>query len=272
VPDLVVQEQTSGPDLVVVTLRSLNVAAGTTLRVTGSRPVVLAVFGDATIAGTIDVSASGTAGGPGNNWECNLNDAVNGTGAQTPGGGGGGGGGLGANGGRGGNGDGGSQGGQSGIARGTAALTPLLPGCRGGWGGGCGDPPGGGGGALQLAVTGQLQITGSLLSRGASGVDGCGIKGGASGGGSGGAILLQANQVTVGGGATLSASGGTGGRGANGGNGGVGSATGAGQAGSAAPTAGGGGGGGSAGRIRITGASSCSLAGNVSPVASTSCP
>src|SRR6185295_1432347 len=40
-PPLVVQTQQNGPDLVVVPMKSLSVAAGSTFRVLGSRPVAL---------------------------------------------------------------------------------------------------------------------------------------------------------------------------------------------------------------------------------------
>jgi hypothetical protein len=269
-PALVVQAQDSGPELLVVSLKSLVVAAGTTLRATGARPLALAVFGDVDVAGSIDVGASGATGGAGNHWNCFSSLGVNGTGTSTLGGGGGGGGAFRASGGRGGNGSFG-QGGIGGVARGGDLLSPLIPGCNGGWGGGCGANPGGGGGALQIAATGRIDVTGSLLSRGGDGVDGCGTDGGASGGGSGGAILLEAHQVFISGG-TLLASGGSGGRGANGGTGGLGSSSGAGQDGTAHLTNGGGGGGGSAGRIRIAGAQSCSLGGTITPPASVACP
>lgn len=269
-PQLVVQEQDNGPELVVVPVRSLVVAAGTTLRAAGSRGLAFAVFGDALVAGSIDVSASGATGGAGNHWNCFSSLGVNGTGTSEGGGGGGGGGAFRAIGGRGGNGGPGS-GGIGGVARGSDLLSPLIPGCNGGWGGGCGAGPGGGGGAVQIAATGRLDVTGSVLARGGNGVDGCGTRGGASGGGSGGAILLEAHQIFISGGSVL-AGGGNGGRGANGGAAGLGSATGAGQDGTGHGVNGGGGGGGSAGRIRLVAAQSCSLAGTITPAASTSCP
>lgn len=269
-PALSVQAQPSGPELLVVSMKSLVVAAGTTLRATGARPLALAVFGDVDVAGSIDVGASGATGGAGNHWDCFSSLGVNGTGTSTLGGGGGGGGAFRASGGRGGNGTTG-QGGIGGVARGSDLLSPLIPGCNGGWGGGCGASPGGGGGALQIAATGRLDVTGSVLSRGGDGVDGCGSDGGASGGGSGGGILLEAHQVFISGGSLL-ASGGSGGRGANGGVGGLGSVSGAGQDGTSHATNGGGGGGGSAGRIRIVAAQSCSLGGTIAPAASIDCP
>lgn len=266
-PTLIIQEQSNGPDLLVVAVQSLDVGAGTTLRVTGSRPVAFVVFGNAAIDGTIDVSANGTTGGPGQNWQCNLSDAVNAPGGgSSTGGGGGGGGALGANGGPGGSGGGNTLGGAAGQARSSSVLTPLLPGCRGGWGGGCGTLPGAGGGGFQLSVTGSLLVGGSIRSDGGAGLGGCGLSGGATGGGSGGAIVLEANVLSLTG--NLSAAGGNGGNGQTGGNGGLGSATGAGAAGTSS-SRGGGGGGGSAGRIRIVGAQSCILSGIAQPTPST---
>ena len=274
-PELIVQDPTDGPDIVVIPVKSLNVAAGTTIRATGSRALAFTVFGDAVVAGSIDVGANGATGGAGNEWNCAASLGVNGTGTSGGGGGGGGGGAFGASGGRGGNGGGGSQGGNAGVARGVDTLAPLFPGCRGGWGGGCGAGPGGGGGALQISVTGRFELPtgGSLLAKGGDGVDGCGAKGGASGGGSGGAILVEANEISISGG-TLDARGGTGGRGANGGAGGPGSTTGAGQSGTGSGFNGGGGGGGSAGRIRLSATQSCSLQGTSAPAPSKSaiCP
>ncbi|MEY4550709.1 MAG: hypothetical protein RL685_6904 [Pseudomonadota bacterium] len=272
-PPLVVQAQQNGPDLVVLPMRSLQLTAGTTFRVSGSRPVALVVFGDVSLDGTLDVSANGTSGGPGGHWNCDPDDSegANGGDSRSDGGdnGGGGGGAFAAFGGRGGNG-GGEPGGIPGQPRGSALLTPLIPGCRGGWGGGCGGAPGGGGGAVELAASGSISITGSVLARGSTGANGCDASGGATGGGSGGGILIQGNTVLHGG--NLLADGGNGGVGASGGNGGPGSSSGAGADGTSVGSKGGGGGGGSAGRIRLAGAQGCSLIGSILPPASISCP
>ncbi len=263
-PPVVARAQESGPELAVVILRSLDIAAGTTLQVTGSRPVVFAVFGDVRVAGAIDASAQTSSGGPGENWQCADSDGTNGTGSSSLGGGGGGGGGFRADGGDGGDGDDPNRG-TGGVPRGTDSLTPLVPGCRGGSGGGCGAGPGGGGGALQLSAAGLVQITGSLVANGGNGVDGCETEGG----GSGGAILVEANELSFSG--SLLAVGGDGGSGANGGDGGLGSSSEAGEEGISHLTNGGGGGGGSAGRIRLRG-TSCSTGGTTAPTASISCP
>jgi hypothetical protein len=139
-------------------------------------------------------------------------------------------------------------------------------------GGGCSNAGGAGGGALEIAVAGALQVTGSVLSNGGQGTGGCGSEGGGSGGGSGGGILLEGATVDVATGAEVTANGGDGGNGRNGGNGGNGgTATAAPQNGENDGANGGGGGGGAVGRIRINAATSCTLSGAVSPVAAGSC-
>jgi hypothetical protein len=62
-PSPVVQTQTGGPDVVVVPVRNLTLAGGSTIKLTGSRPVIFAVYGNATIAGTIDAGATGSTPG-----------------------------------------------------------------------------------------------------------------------------------------------------------------------------------------------------------------
>jgi hypothetical protein len=271
-PSLVVQTQQNGPELVVLPMKSLQIAPGSTFRVLGSRPVALIVFGNVSVAGTIDVSANGTAGGAGNHWNCLSSLGTNGSGTRSDGGqnGGGGGGAFGSNGGNGGWSS-GVAGGNGGQPRGSNLLSPLLPGCNGGWGGGCGAGPGGAGGAVEIAASGRVDISGGVFARGAAGADGCDSSGAATGGGSGGGILIEANQVLLSGG-SLIAEGGRGGTGANGGNGGLGGTADSGQPGTSVASNGGGGGGGSTGRIRISAAQGCALSGSVSPAADASCP
>ena len=96
-----------GTAAVLVAFKSLEIAAGTTLNVTGDKPLILAVAGDVTISGTIDASAKGQTAGPGGNVSCQMGagaDGVDDTGVNT-GAGGGGGGGFGTAGGKGGKGD-----------------------------------------------------------------------------------------------------------------------------------------------------------------------
>jgi hypothetical protein len=263
-----------GSELVVLGFQGLDIAPGSTLRLVGTRPVVVAVFGDTTIAGTLNASANGVTAGAGGNQTCGSSAGVNGTGSSSSGGGGGGGGGFGAKGGDGGNGDSSNNFGTGGVARGAETLSPLLGGCAGGRGGGCTTTPdgGGGGGAVQIAAAGILRITGAVLSNGGQGVTGCGSEGGGTGGGSGGAILLEGDVVDVAAAAQVTANGGRGGNGRNGGSGGLGgTATSAAQNGQNHGSNGGGGGGGAVGRIRVNAASSCTLAGAISPAASRGC-
>jgi len=160
--------QASGPMVRVVNLDQLSIASGATVSVTGMHPLVFVVHGDATIAGTIDVSARSDAitglstGGPGADDAVKCaggvgTDGIASTG--TGGGGGAGGGGFGSTGGDGGAGNGGGKGGNgvngntNGNANGNAMLVPLRGGCSGGHGGATvaaapGGRAGNGGGAL----------------------------------------------------------------------------------------------------------------------------
>ena len=100
---------------------------------------------------------------------------------------------------------------------GSRTLQPLMGGSGGGGGlGGTlsginyahGSGGGGGGGAILIAVSGLLNMTGSILADGghAGGIKGSSGDGAHGGGGSGGAIRLAATQIT--GKGTLSATGG----------------------------------------------------------------
>jgi hypothetical protein len=262
-----------GAEIVILPMAGLTIANGATLRLTGNRPVILAVFGDATITGTIDASGNAGTPGAGGNQSCGMSSGQNGSGSSSSGGGGGGGGGFGANGASGGSGDGNSPG-TGGVARGAVTLVPLIGGCAGGQGGGCGSAlGGGGGGAVQLSAAGALTVAGSVRASGGHGPNGCGSEGGGSGGGSGGSILLEGDRVTVSSGAQVVSNGGSGGRGGGGGNGGPGgTGSAAAQAGQNDGSNGGGGGGGSVGRVRVNHRTSCTLGGNFSPAASTTCP
>ena len=129
----------SHDDAILLVMKKLTIAAGATLRLTGTKPVILAIYGDASIQGTIDVSAQGSNPVPGGNQTCGNAAGHNGdddTGDDR-GGGGGGGGGFGASGGNGGAGSrilGSTNGG--GLApRASASLSPLVGGCAGGAGG-----------------------------------------------------------------------------------------------------------------------------------------
>ncbi len=214
-PPITLQSQAGGPELAVVALQALDVRSNGKLTIKGLRPAALIVFGDATISGTIDASASGTTPGAGGN-DASCGTSNGGDVTSCAGGsdetGGGGGGGFGTAGGRGGDGDdcGGRDGG---IARGNPALVPLLAGCRGGTAGLCsGSGSGAGGGAFQLAVGGTLTLTGSLHANGGAGPGRCSGSNyfGGGGGGSGGAIRVEALVLSTSG-ASIQANGGKGG-------------------------------------------------------------
>jgi hypothetical protein len=216
-PTVVNRSQVAGPDLAILVLPTFTVAAGSSLSLTGKNPVVLAVFGDATIVGVIDASASGTIPGAGGNLVCDTSQGGDGDGstARFSGASGGGGGGF------------GTAGGNSGVAdtdgrpkaaasggkvRGTGKLNPLVGGCAGGRAGGCSTDGGAGGGAVQISASGKLTVSGAIRANGADGALPCGAgdEGGGTGGGSGGGILLEASAVVTTA-ATLEANGGTGG-------------------------------------------------------------
>lgn len=223
-PAALVIDQAGGGDVAVLVMDTLTVAAGSVLRLSGSRPVVLAVFGDARIAGTVDASARGETPGPGADRSCDGGQGS--TGANSgdySGAGGGSGGGFGSGGGDGGpGGDGvGSAGAavSGGIAVGNAALTPLRGGCSGGRGGsgtnaiGAGAPGGGGGGAVQISAAGTLDVYGRVIAAGGGGDVGASSQNGGGGGGSGGAIVLEGAPLDIDGAAVISANGGGGGAG-----------------------------------------------------------
>jgi hypothetical protein len=295
-----------GQEVVLVYFESLTVAAGSTLRLTGARPVILAVRGSATVSGIIDASAL-NGRGAGANVACGSGAGSDGGSASNRGGGGGGGA-FGEDGNDGGDGADGARKGARGVKLGNAALVPLRGGCPGGTGGRGSSTDGrggGGGGAIQLSVgdtltvaaTGRITASGGGGAGGSSALSGNGVGGG--GGGSGGGLLLEGNHVILQLGGALTANGGGGGqgggRGSTGSAGAEGSQTlagaapggsstycggfgGSGGAGLLGATAGatptctqaggsGGGGGGGVGRIRINAATSCTLLGLQTPPA-----
>ena len=241
------QTQSNGSSIAVLTVRGLTVASGSSLRLIGSRPVAIAVYGDALIEGSIDASAAGDAPGAGADVSCDSSTGGNGSGNSLFGGGGGGGGGFGTPGGAGGTGD-GARAGAGGAARGGESLVPLVAGCGGGIGGGC-SARAAGGGAVQLSVSGRISVSGAIRANGAAGIRGCGSEGGGSGGGSGGAILLEARAIDALP-LALEAHGGNGGDASGSGGDGATATTLAGGRGEAHRLNGGGGGGGGHGRIR----------------------
>jgi len=227
----------------VVNVGQLSIASGATVSITGTHPLVFVVHGDATIAGTIDVSARSdvitglSTVGPGADdaGACTGGSGADGQAATGTGGGGGaGGGGFGDLGGYGGDGNGGGHGvhGAQGSATGNTTLVPLRGGCAGGHGGagtvasggtptsGPGGRAGNGGGALEVTARAVIDVSGMLKAAGSGG----GpppivqlVNGGGGAGGSGGALLLDGDTVHVEASGRLCANGGGGGEGGQGG-------------------------------------------------------
>lgn len=281
----------------VISVQSFRIAGGATLRVTGSKPLIIASWSTLVIDGTIDASSNTTELGAGANpADCSTHAPVAGQ-AENDGGGGGGGGSMIAAGGRGGNGDDNSVGGAGGAALATPPL--LLGGCPGAAGGNGRQPAGAGGaggGAVALTALESITVTGNINAGGAGGLGAAGENGGGGGGGSGGMIALESAAVSVsgtiaanggggGGGSTdnnnatgspgqpgqLSATRATGGPGNNngGGAGGLGGAgaTAIGGAGQNGGNDAGGGGGGSCGFVVVASTAAATLGGTISPVA-----
>jgi len=216
----VVRPQANGPAVVVIHLASLEIDAGASLVVTGSRPVILAVEGDVTISGNIVTRA-----GANDPIACGVAIGAPGTmsGSGPASGGGGGGASAASDGGDGGDGNnatGTNRGvhGARGASIGGTPASPLRGGCRGGNGGsnnGTGTPGagGGGGGALQISARGSITSSSFIDAAGYS----AGIataRTGGGGGGAGGTIFFEAPTVTVSG--RLCADGGAGSEGGGG--------------------------------------------------------
>jgi hypothetical protein len=212
-------EQAGGLAVRMLAIDELVVESGALLEVVGPHPLVLVVWGEASIAGDIDVAAGGTSGGG-----CSGPVAGGEAGDDESGAGGGGGGGFSADGGDGGDGHGDAKGakGAKGRVAGDPMLKPLRGGCPGGDGGdafgaaGSGGAGGRGGGAIQIAAQGTLFVAGSIRAAGSGGAGGSAASGaGGGGGGSGGAILLEAPTIRLAGGSSLCANGGSGGEGSD---------------------------------------------------------
>ncbi|HEY2511727.1 MAG TPA: hypothetical protein VGI39_12755 [Polyangiaceae bacterium] len=211
-------------------MASLTLEAGANLDVTGAKPAIFYVIGDAQINAPITVEAGNQSGGGGVGAPPAADPA---TATFAPGGGsfcGLGGIGVAIS-------DSGTTG-APGTVNGSANLIPLLGGSAGGGAGNSGG--GNGGGALQITATNTIVITssGSILAAGLGGTSNNGnVYSGA--GGSGGAILLESPSVSVAG--SLSANGGSGGDANNSGQDGT--------LGTSQATGGGGGGQGAAGTV-----------------------
>ncbi|MGE0872132.1 MAG: hypothetical protein AB7P03_26475 [Kofleriaceae bacterium] len=217
--------QAGGPTACLVYAQSLTISQSATLRVIGSRPLVIASGSSITIAGTLDGSSErGGATGP------NANFASGCAPASVPqndqgGAGGGAGGSFRGTGGNGGDGDtdnsfGGDGNSPGGIAS-TALTTPpayARGGCAGAKGGnesgsaGQGGAGGASGGALWLYARGSISVPvgGVIRATGAGGAGGD-VQSGGGGGGSGGYIRLSGAQIAIAG--TVAANGGAAGGG-----------------------------------------------------------
>ncbi|MCY1047301.1 hypothetical protein OV208_38745 [Corallococcus sp. bb12-1] len=209
---------TGAPDVALLPVATLDLGGSLTL--VGSRAVILAVFGNATVDQPIFVNGTAMATGAGANQQCGGATGSNGQFTSRKGGGGGGGGGgtAGKAGGRGY--DNGGLPGAGGFARATAPV-PLIGGCPGGDGGELGvamaGKGGAGGGAFQLSVARTLTVTRRITASGRGGGGGTGSSSaggpGGGGGGSGGSVVLEAFKVTLTDDARLTANGGGGGEG-----------------------------------------------------------
>jgi hypothetical protein len=291
-----------GPELAVLHLGSLVVSAGASVRITGSRPLVIVADGPVTVDGKLDAGGHGATSGAGAATTGAGTAGSHGSNDSDTGGGGGG---FGTNGA-----DGGAITGCT-VALGVAGrmygdgpITQLVGGSAGGSSSGTScpvDAPGGGGGALQITSGTMISIgaTGAVLAGGGGGSGGtdCGASdvNSGPGGGSGGAIVLQAPAIANAG--VVAANGGAGGGSSSTGNGnampgqdaqastvaavggtGPNAQGGSGGTGGAAPTTGGGsacgtnaaGGGGSVGRIAAS--TSYTGGGTTSPAANTTLP
>jgi hypothetical protein len=209
----------------LISVDSFALGPNSTLRATGSIPLLVASWSTITVDGTIDVS-SGIAVGPGAGANTGACSAAEDGADSANGGGGGGGAGLGDDGGDGGDGGGGD--GNKGAKGFKLGSTPTnvrggCPGAKGAKGDrddGGGDG-GNGGGALQLTARQSITINGKLHAGGQGGGPGNGDVGGndqsrrsaGGGGGSGGMLGLDAPMIAIGAGAILAANGGGGGGG-----------------------------------------------------------
>ncbi len=210
--------------LAVLSVSGLTITDAGSLTLVGSRPVVLAVFGDATLSGPVlaNTSRAPARSGPGAGPALTCGSRVGGNGRMAASqGGGGAGAGFFSVGGLGGGGSNQVASGGDGGVLDPGGDVPLLVGCRGGTGasdnGNGATPAGRGGGALQLSVSGMLTVN-STISASGEGGDGAsgGSDPGGGGGGSGGAITLQAQRLVVTSLAKVTSNGGAGGGGAQG--------------------------------------------------------
>ena len=215
VPASMLVAQPGGPMVRLVSVDGLVVEEDAVLEVIGPQPLVVAVWGEATIAGAIEVLAGG-----GRPDDCIAAGAGGNAADASSAAGGGGGGAFAGDGGDGGEGDGGDKGekGKKGRIAGEPSLSPLRGGCPGAPGGdafgdaGSGGAGGRGGGAIQIAARDAVLLSGVLGAAGEGGAGGAPAAGG-GGGGSGGAILIESPDIRFAGGSSLCANGASGGEG-----------------------------------------------------------
>jgi hypothetical protein len=217
-----------GPELALLYLADWTVAQDVTVRVIGSRPLVVISSGDIELRGVIDAGAHGVMPGPGG-FAAGLGPGAGQLGVHAPDflDPGGGGAGHATDGARGGQGCAAdcttgtvAPGGPGGPGYGDAVVSVLTGGSGGGQGGAGGGSAcapgvgGAGGGAIQLYAVGRITVTASGgISVGGGGGGGgfatdCSDSGG-GGGGSGGVVYLQAERIDLAG--VLAANGGGGG-------------------------------------------------------------
>ncbi|MEM9491199.1 MAG: hypothetical protein AAGC55_18770, partial [Myxococcota bacterium] len=217
-PLRIVVSQSNGIEVLAWSLTGLEVIGS--LRVEGSRPLVVVTQEAITVSGEVDAASrrDETPGAGANPAICTV--AMQGE-ADEGGGGGSGGGafqGVGGNGGPGDSNDNNSDGTSSGGSGANAIPVPttVRGGCPGADGGpgtaGVSGSGGSGGGAIELVSFVSISVSGTIHSGGAGGSSGPLQRGGGAGGGSGGYIGLDAPVVTVDG-AILAANGGGGGQG-----------------------------------------------------------
>ena len=215
--------QASGPDVYVLSVDGVTIEATGTLHVIGSKPLIIASWQAASVAGTIDAGSSAMQIGAGSNpATCSATAAQPGQIAVSTGGsGGGGGGGFGGHGGHGGTGD--NPQGPLGGAGGASQSVPrvVIGACSGAASGAAGpgdsgdpnatSPGGAGAGAIELASRVSIAITGHVRAGGAGGGGApTGSAAGGGGGGAGGYLGFDAATISFDG-ATIAANGGGGG-------------------------------------------------------------
>jgi Putative metal-binding motif len=192
-----------GRPAIVLASGDLNVTSTGEIIVRGDKPVIFAVYGNATIDGKVTVSSRVTTRGAGNNPSvCGTQTGGTGASSATTAGGGGGGGFATAGGSGGAGSSNAGTGGAGGTALTVSGAPPLRGGCAGGVGGlrlGQNGPASGGagGGAIQISASGLLKLNGTISASAAGGAFATKDGAGGGGGGSGGVVLLEGYTVDI---------------------------------------------------------------------------